>query len=132
MRYVDFHCDTLMKMFDLYKLGDKSQTVWKNECQIDVERLAGAGYGGQFFACYLWWVDEPFLGSHYQDALKMTELFYNGLKGHEEKAAFAGSWQEYHRNQQEGKVSCFLTVEEGGIWRTGWKDWIHCMKPGFV
>lgn len=115
MRYVDFHCDTLMKMFDLYKLGDESQTVWKNECQIDVERLVKTGYGAQFFACYLWWVDEPLLGSHYQDALKMTELFYKGLKGHEKEASFAGSFEEYQRNRREGKVSCFLTVEEGGI-----------------
>ncbi len=114
MRFIDFHCDTLMKLFDLYKLGDESQTVWENKCQIDVKRLSEAGYGAQFFACYLWWEDQPFLGSHYKDALKMTELFYKGLKGHEE-AAFAGSWEEYLANRKEGKVSCFLTVEEGGI-----------------
>ena len=114
MKYIDFHCDTLMKLFDLYKIGDGSQTVWENECQIDVKRLAEAGYGAQFFACYLWWEDRPFLGSHYKDALKMTELFYKGLEGHEE-AAFAGSWEEYLDNREKGKVSCFLTVEEGGI-----------------
>lgn len=114
MRFIDFHCDTLMKLFDLYKQGDESQTVWKNECQIDVERLVKTGYGAQFFACYLWWEDRPLLGSHYKDALKMTELFYQGLSGHEE-AAFAGDWNEYCRNKDKEKVSCFLTVEEGGI-----------------
>ena len=70
-----------MKLFDLYKIGDSSQTVWENECQIDVKRLAEAGYGAQFFACYLWWEDRPFLGSHYKDALKMTEIFYKGREG---------------------------------------------------
>lgn len=115
MRFVDFHCDTLMKLFDLYKLGDKSQTIWENECQIDVKRLVKSGYGAQFFACYLWWEDKPYLGSHYKDALKMTEICREGLKGHEAQVQFAGSFKEYQRNQEEEKVSYFLTVEEGGI-----------------
>lgn len=115
MKYVDFHCDTLMKLFDLYKIGDNSQNIWKNECQIDVERLVKSGYGAQFFACYLWWEDKPLLGSHYKDALKMAEIFREGLKGHEDKALYAGSYEDYCRNKAAGKVSCFLTVEEGGI-----------------
>lgn len=114
MKFIDFHCDTLMKLFDLYKLRDMSQTIWENECQIDAKRLVETGYGAQFFACYIWWKGKPLLESHYKDALKMTELFYDGLKGHEE-AAFAGSWAEYLENQKNGKLSCFLTVEEGGI-----------------
>lgn len=115
MRIIDFHCDTLMKMYDLHKVGDDSQSVWKNECQIDVQRLVEAGYGAQFFACYLWWEDKPFLASHYEDALNMADIFYKGLQGHEKQAAFAGSYTEYLKNKEEGKVSCFLTVEEGGI-----------------
>ena len=115
MNYIDFHCDTLMKLFDLYKMGDHSQTIWENQCQIDVKRLVQSGYFAQFFACYLWWIDQPFCGSHYQDALKMTEIFLEGLHGHEEETAFAGSWKEFEKNKNDGKVSCFLTVEEGGI-----------------
>ena len=115
MRIIDFHCDTLMKLFDLYKAGKHVQSIWKNECQIDVERLVEGGYGAQFFACYLWLEDKPYHQSHYEDALHMTELFYEGLKGHEKDAAFAGSYQDYIDNKERGKVSCFLTVEEGGI-----------------
>lgn len=115
MKYVDFHCDTLMKLFDLYKKGDNYQSLWKNECQIDVERLVKSGYEAQFFACFLPLEDKPFLGSPYEDALKMTEIFREGLNGHEEQALYAGSYEDYCRNKAEGKVSCFLTVEEGGI-----------------
>lgn len=115
MRIIDFHCDTLMKMYDLHKVGDHSQSVWENECQIDVKRLCEAGYGAQFFACYLWWEDKPFRGSHYEDALEMTEIFRKGLEGHEREAVWAGSYEEYLKNKADGKVSCFLTVEEGGI-----------------
>lgn len=115
MKIIDFHCDTLMKLFDLYKAGDPSGTSWKNDFQIDVERLVKAGYGAQFFACYLWWIDKPLLGSHYKDALQMTRIFKNGIKGHESEASIAYSYQDYKKNQEEGKVSCFLTIEEGGI-----------------
>lgn len=115
MGIIDFHCDTLMKLYDLHKAGDNSQSVWKNDYQIDVSRLVEAGYGAQFFASFIWWEEEPFLGSHYADALGKAELLYHGLKGHEEQAAFAGSYSDYVHNRYEGKVSCFLTVEEGGI-----------------
>lgn len=115
MRVIDFHCDTLMKLYDLHRVNDHSQTLWENKGQIDIRRLVKAGYGAQFFACYIWWEDQPFLQSHYKDALGMADLFYQGLAGHEREAAFAGSYREYIENRQEGKVSCFLTVEEGGI-----------------
>lgn len=115
MEYIDFHCDTLMKQFDLYKAGDKSQDVWKNEGQIDLNRLVSAGYAAQFFACYIWWIDKPFLGSHYNDALKMADLLYESIEKHPDTVAFAGSYEAYKTNKELGKVSCFLTVEEGGI-----------------
>lgn len=115
MKIIDFHCDTLMKLFDLYKVGDEKQTLWQNECQVDLTRLVKAGYGAQFFACFLWWEDTPLLGSHFEDAIRMTELFYRDLESRKDKAAFAGSWADYKKNCDAGKVSCFLTVEEGGI-----------------
>lgn len=115
MRFLDFHCDTLSRLFELHKKEDESQNLWENAYQVDGKRLVNAGYGAQFFACFLWWENVPLLGSHYQDALRMTELFYRGLAGHEKEAAFAGSWADYRKNQEEGKMSCFLTVEEGGI-----------------
>lgn len=115
MKIIDFHCDTIMKLYDAYKVKDTSCTSWRNDFQIDVERLVKAGYGAQFFACYLWWIDKPFLGSHYKDALEMTRIFKEGIKGHEHDAEMAYSYQDYKKNQSSGKVSCFLTVEEGGI-----------------
>lgn len=115
MKIIDFHCDTLMEMHMLHKAGDDSQTVWRNERQVDVERLVKAGYGAQFFACFIWWEDKPFLASHYEDALHMTDLFYRGLKGHEQQAMYAGCYKDYLENREKQKVSCFLTVEEGGI-----------------
>lgn len=115
MKTIDFHCDTLMKLFDRYKNGDTKQNIWQNNWQIDVKRLVEAGYGAQFFACFLWLEGTPLLNSHFEDAIRMTELFYQGLEGHENQASFACSWEDYKKNQNAGKVSCFLTVEEGGI-----------------
>lgn len=115
MKYIDFHCDTLMKIFDLYKVRDISQTAWENEGQIDMKRLVSAGYAAQFFACYIWWIDKPLLGSHYKDALKMADLLIDSVGQHKDVVSMAGSYEEYKQNKAAGRLSCFLTVEEGGI-----------------
>lgn len=115
MEMVDFHCDTLSRIFDLQNHGKYEETVWKNKGEVDINRLVKAGYRAQFFACYLMQKNSPFYGSHFDDALHMAELLHNELTGHEEQAAFAGSWEDYLKNKDTGKLSCFLTVEEGGI-----------------
>lgn len=115
MKMIDFHCDTLKRLFDLYRVGNHSQTLWENEFQVDLKRLTDAGYNAQFFACFLHGQEQPMSGSHYEDALHMADLFCHELESHPTQVCFAGSWNEYLANRDSGKVSCFLTVEEGGI-----------------
>lgn len=115
MRIIDFHCDTLRKIFDMRSAGQYTQTVWENGCEVDMKRLTEAGYGAQFFACYLTLTNKPVGNSHFEDALTMTKLLWEALAGHEAQAAYAGSWEQYLENKAAGKLSCFLTVEEGGV-----------------
>lgn len=115
MNIIDFHCDTLSRIFDLQKKGIDGESVWRNEGETDLLRLVEAGYGAQFFACFLMQEKKPVYDSHFEDAIRMTELLHGELEEHKEQAAFAGSWKAYMKNKAEGKLSCFLTVEEGGI-----------------
>lgn len=115
MHYLDFHCDTLMKKYDCVKAGDDSRTVYHNDFQIDLERLIRSGYGAQFFACYIWATDQPRLASHFEDACAMADILRTEAEAHADQVAWAGSWKDYLRNREEGRLSCFLTVEEGGI-----------------
>ncbi|HBA64489.1 MAG TPA: peptidase M19 [Lachnospiraceae bacterium] len=45
----------------------------------------------------------------------MADLLWEEIKEHPEAVSFAGNYREYLRNKKEGKLSAFLTVEEGAI-----------------
>lgn len=115
MGIIDFHCDTLMRLYDLKNEGCKAEDLWQNFGHIDLKRLKEAGYFAQFFACFLWFEGKPVRESFYEDALAMADLLHEEIKKHPEDVAFAGNYQEYCRNRKEKKVSTFLTIEEGGI-----------------
>ena len=116
MKFIDLHCDTLMRLYDLENQpGGTSETLWHNCGQIDLTRLCQSGYAAQFFACFLWFEGKPVKGSFYEDALAMADLLHTALLQHTDLAAFAGSYQDYLENQKNGRLSAFLTVEEGGI-----------------
>lgn len=115
MRMIDLHCDTLMRLYDLRANGNTSESLWANTGHIDLKRLVEAGNFAQFFACFLWLEGKPIEASLFEDALAMTDLFREEIKGHEDKVAFAGNYIDYRKNRAEGKMSAFLTVEEGGI-----------------
>lgn len=113
MNYIDFHCDTLSRMYYRWN-AEPSETLWHNNGHVDLSRLISSGYLAQFFACFLHTGSAPKTESHYQDALEITRLMKQTLNEHP-GAALALSYKDYEKNKKENKVSCFLTVEEGGI-----------------
>ena len=113
MNYIDLHCDTLYR---LYTQEDTlpDETLWENHGHIDLSRLHKAGALAQFFACFLNRKQTPISESHYTDALQMIRLLKSSADRHAEVSC-AFSFDDYLRNKSAGKLSCFLTVEEGGI-----------------
>lgn len=113
MRYIDFHCDMLYRIY--YKAGTTPQeTIWHNNGHVDLSRLTDAGYLAQFFACFLDQSKQPKTGTHYGDVLEMIGLFKKGLP-QSPGARLCTSAADYIKNKKENTLSCFLTVEEGGI-----------------
>lgn len=107
--YLDMHCDTLglgfmKKKEDIYDLPDG---------MLDIRRMKEAGMYGQFFAMFF-----PPQGKkgmpedeiYYQSVKK---LFYDSLEKHKDCIAFAGTEREAEKNFYEGKLSAFLTIEDG-------------------
>lgn len=117
MFYIDFHIDTLMRWLDNKSKGKEVDVnLWKNNYHVDIERLINSNYAAQFFACFLCLGEEPiFKVSHYDDALKAIDAFYEQISKNPEKIAYAGSYQDYLDNKKNNKLSAFLTIEEGGI-----------------
>ena len=113
MNYIDLHCDTLYR---LYTQEDTlpDETPWENRGHIDLSRLHKAGALAQFFACFLNRKQTPISESHYTDALQMIRLLKSSADRHAEVSC-AFSFDDYLRNKSAVKLSCFLTVEEGGI-----------------
>ena len=113
MNYIDFHCDTLSRLYYGHT-SDPSETLWKNNGHLDLNRLIDAGYLAQFFACFLHKASPSKNANHFEDALGMIQLMKSSLSEND-SARLALSYADYQKNKNDGKLSCFLTVEEGGI-----------------
>ena len=113
MKFIDLHCDTLMRLYAMKK--DHAETPWSNSGQADIRRMLENGYAMQCFACFTDAKEKSVGNSHYEDVLSMTELMRRTVEEHKDEIAFAGNYREYKDNQEAGKLSIMLTVEEGGI-----------------
>lgn len=103
---IDLHCDTLMKLM----LNDTE--LHRNEHHVDVEKLMKNQSTAQFFAAFveLTGKEDPL-----QTAMVMIDIFYRELEKNRDRLAFAGNHDDYLANMAEGKISAFLTIEEGGV-----------------
>lgn len=117
MFYIDFHIDTLIRWLVDKSKGEVSNIdLWKNEYHVDIERLIKNNYTAQFFACFIRLNEEPlFKVSHYDDAIRAIDIFYDQISKNPEKISFARSYQDYITNKTNKKLSAFITIEEGGI-----------------
>lgn len=114
MSYIDLHCDTLMKA---WLTGCKSLQEVSNAA-VAPERLADNGCSAQFFAVFL-----PPRGAY--QAMTGKELVADGvyiqdciqiLRGScigKSPLRMAENLTDLHKNLREGKVSAFLTLEDG-------------------
>ena len=129
MKYIDMHCDTL----SLYASKDKAD-LFENTKSVDIKRLIKSGTSAQFFA--IWMPDketinkevlkeagecaaeENFKWKDYSDEKYFNALysgFRNCVKKHNNIISHAISYEEYLENVHTGKISAFLTVEDGRI-----------------
>lgn len=105
--YIDMHCDTLAEA-----LKQKKKTV---ECLVgtmaDAKRLHQCGVAAQFFAMFLPQNDAP---AEPEDLLAgMYQIYQNTLKECSGYLAPARSYEALEKNREEGKISAFLTIENG-------------------
>ncbi len=109
---IDLHCDTLSL---LEKSGEE---LYSNRLCVDLEKLGKAGVTAEFFACF---VDMGrFSGSgKIEDAYRyvcgLLEYGKAEFEKNSARIALAESAADYFKFKAEGKISAFLTVEEGGI-----------------
>lgn len=122
MNLIDMHCDILWQLIDLKKQGN----LMKNDCSVSIPYMRKGGTLAQFFACFTYLEDylteggknvgkEDGYESCYAHVLQMIDYMEEQVRTFSEDIAFAFSGEDIIKNKSEGKISAFLTVEEGGI-----------------
>ena len=111
--YIDFHCDTLM-MFALPPKDGSEPNLYENHRMLDLKRMKEGGTAAEFFATFM--PPKRFMGEVMSDEM-YREALYNGLmdavQRHGDILAFARGVKDYEKNKKAGKMSAFLTFEDG-------------------
>lgn len=115
MNFIDFHCDTLMRLYLLEHKKKAPESLWENTGHLDFKRMISSGYTAQFFAAFLDLPGQTYAGGLMEDALAMAEILKKEISSHQDKVAQAFNYSDYQKNKNENKLSAFLAVEEGGI-----------------
>lgn len=113
MKYIDMHCDTLS-----VGMAQHKNTITNLEgSMVDIDRLAIAGAGAQFFAMFVpqrdvaKWYGLEEMPEHEVLLEMMCDIFAKTIKENENRMAFAQSFDKMQENLQNGKLSAFLTME---------------------
>lgn len=118
MKFIDFHCDTLCEA-----VANRAATMKDlPNCMVDIKRMKAGGQSAQFFAMYLMPEDSKD-GAEWFGWEKMPPtdefiqilhtVFLNTMKENSELIAPAYNYQDYLKNEKNGKMSAFLTIEDG-------------------
>ena len=114
MKLIDMHCDTLWKVMDLDRQGD----FMENQGSISIPGMQKAGTMAQFFACFTYADDYKETGGYdaaWRHVLEMIAYLKEQTRIYADQISLATSCQEMRENAGHGKISAFLTVEEGGV-----------------
>lgn len=114
MKYIDLHCDTLSLAF----LKGKNSISVMSEDMVDVERLYKANAMAQFCAIFMLPDDEVppegiVIPGDDEYIEKLVQIMHNTIEENPDKIALARNVAEMEANQKAGKVSAFLTIEDG-------------------
>lgn len=105
---IDLHCDTILKcMEDGERFG-----IAENEFSVDLNKLKQANSLAQFFALY---VDLKEFEDPFEYCMKMANKFFRELEKNKEHIQIAKNYKDMIDNKEQGKLSAFLAIEEGGV-----------------
>jgi membrane dipeptidase len=111
LNIVDMHCDTISKLRKRRSSGLPGD-LWENAGHVDLKRLRQAGYLLQNFALF---VNKGTCADPWKDMLELAELYEAELTQNQDHAGKVLNYDDIARNAKMGKISCMLTVEEGGV-----------------
>ena len=129
------HCDTIFELFRRRDLKSKRSELYvgrefkqnslctdmelgKNSLCVDIEKMRMADSMAQFFACFIYmkmFQGEERFSKGYRYALDMISFAKKVFEKYPDEIMLVKSYEELLQNEKAGKISAYLTVEEGGI-----------------
>ncbi len=121
MKIIDWHCDTILEMYD------KKENLFKNSLSIDLNKLREGNVFGQFFALYidLKKHDKPF-----DFCNELLNLYENELRENSKYIEHVTNFDAMLKVNNEGKIAAFLTIEEGGALNGKMENLYHFYDRG--
>jgi len=107
MRFVDLHCDTMLRIY-----SGKSACLRSNAGHVDLEKLRSAGYALQCFALFFRLRGEP---DPWAKVNAMADLFDSETAANADLVSPVRSFADIEKAEKDGKTAALLTVEEGGV-----------------
>lgn len=111
MKVVDMHCDTISEILNEQRKGLNTE-LKKNHLNVDVEKMKQGDYLLQNFAMF---VQLEEVKSPLEEGLALIDCFYRELDKNKDSLALALTYEDILKNQELGKISALLTIEEGGV-----------------
>ena len=107
MKIIDMHCDTISE------LADRGGELWKNSGHLDLKRMQESGYLLQNFALF---VDiGKCTPTPWERVCALYEVYRTELEKNKNRIVPVLCYEDILKNEACGKLSAFLTVEEGAV-----------------
>lgn len=110
MNVIDMHCDTLSVLLQREKRGEKAE-LGQNDLMVDLKRMRSSGYMLQTFAAF---IHAGSVENALESCLELIDLFERQMEKYSDWIRPVRSYREILRNQEQGRMSALLSVEEGG------------------
>jgi membrane dipeptidase len=111
MKVVDMHCDTISVISNGQR-GGKNTELKANYLNIDIDKMKQGDYLLQNFAMF---VELNEVKNPLEECLTLIDCFYRELEKNKNFLSIALNYKDIIKNQEEGKISALLTIEEGGV-----------------
>lgn len=110
MLLIDMHCDTMLKLYE----NGQEVSLRKNNYHVDLEKLKASNSKAQFFALFIELdeIEKQGITSH-EYCMRLLDRFNVEMEKNKEYICLVRNYDELERNYKTGKVSAFLTIEEG-------------------
>lgn len=103
------HCDTVSRLFSLSKEG-KIGNLRNNSCHVDLQRMKRAGCLIQNFALF---ADQKQVKNITEYIFQLMSFYQNELQKNKKRIKPMYCYEDFLRNQKNGRMSALLTLEGG-------------------